>query len=119
MVAASPSVWQCVAMRLTLLSIQFYKGEDDHNGGGDHDHDGDHDDYLDDDDKKRYNNNMSILLKSRSIGFSGVFWVYSAASLVMALYAYLVTITLLCFFSDFLDPHFFGSKSRSPWCRSK
>ena len=39
-------------MRPTLLSIQFYKGEDDHNGGGDHDHDGDHDDYLDDDDKK-------------------------------------------------------------------
>ena len=33
---------------------------------------------------------MMIKLKSRSIGFSGVFWVYSGASLVMALYAYLV-----------------------------
>ena len=29
-------------------------------------------------------------LKSRSIGFSGVFWFYSGASLVMAVYAYLV-----------------------------
>ena len=33
---------------------------------------------------------MTTKLKSRSIGFSGVFWVYSGASLVMALYAYLV-----------------------------
>ena len=82
-------------MRPTLLSIQSYKGDDHHEGDDcDHDHH--------DDDDKRYEN-MSILLKSRSIGFSGVFWVYSAASLVMALYAYLVKTTILSFFSYLSD----------------
>ena len=41
---------------------------------------------------------VSILLKSRLIGFSGVFWFYSGASLVMALYAYLVKTTSISIF---------------------
>ena len=74
----------------TPLSIQSCKGydHDDHGDGG---HDGGHDggggDGYDDDEK-----DVNLNLKSRSIGFSGVFWVYSGASLVMALYAYLVKI---------------------------
>ena len=59
----------------------------DHHGDGGHDGDDD----IDDDEKNR--KKMSILLKSRLIGFSGVFWFYSGASLVMALYAYLVKTT--------------------------
>ena len=85
-------------MRSTLLSIQFYKGDEHYNG-----HHGDNDDHDHHDDHHKRYENMSILLKSRSIGFSGVFWVYSAASLVMALYAYLVKTTILSFFSYLFD----------------
>ena len=89
------SAWQCVGTLPTPLSIQSCKGydHDDHGDGGhdgdygDDDHDDDGCDGHDDDEK-----DVNLNLKSRSIGFSGVFWVYSGASLVMALYAYLVKI---------------------------